>query len=119
MKKSLRVLIILASVGIISLVVRLDTSAINSIDGFCPRCAIEEGISDLFSLFTDDDPDPTPLHKTEGWLQGETSVSGLSQEQKELLLGVAPGVTEWEKQQAQIEAQTSSSQTFTFPAEID
>jgi C1A family cysteine protease len=62
---------------------------------------------------------PTPFPETDGWFPGETSVSRLSEEEQNRLLGVPADVAKWEEEQAQLQAESLSSKHFTYPPEID
>jgi Leucine-rich repeat (LRR) protein len=119
MNRLLSAIIVLGIVITACLLVRWDTLAWELNEIFCPQCSMTENTSGVFLSFLTTVSDPTPFPETEGWIPGETSVSRLSKEEQNRLLGVPAEVVTWEEEQVQLKAETLTSKTFTNPTEID
>jgi C1A family cysteine protease len=110
------ILIVLIIAG---LIIILDSLPAASSDDSGAQCMVSAGAFKRINAYAASEPNPTPFPETDGWIPGETSVSRLSEEEQNHLLGVPDEVIAWEEEQAQLKAETFSSETFTYPPEID
>jgi len=111
-------MIVILALVILSLLVQRDTLAGELSGELCSECLSKGTISYYFSPSVPLSLEPTPFPETEGWIPGETSVSKLSREEQDRLLGIPLEVFEKLPQSAELHS-TLVSKDEEYPEEID